>query len=113
MDGGADRTTLRRKRQFYTSMVAHMLSVRHERINISSDRLLRGRKWAAFVPEYGLAPEHPFPAAVDETLASYRGRVENGFAKIALACDLPGAASRLPPRFRRGVDNHKQCIPFR
>jgi len=39
------------------------------------------------VPEYGLAPEHPFPAAVEEAQAAYRGLVEQGFLKIAVAGD--------------------------
>jgi len=43
MDGGADRTTLAAKRQFCTTMVAPRWSVRRERINISSDRLQRGK----------------------------------------------------------------------
>jgi acetyl esterase/lipase len=29
-------------------------------------------KVVAFVPEYGLAPEHPFPAAVAKMLAAYK-----------------------------------------
>jgi acetyl esterase/lipase len=52
-------------------------------------------KVAAFVPEYGLAPENPFPAAVDETLAAYRGLVEKGFAKIALSGDSAGGGLAL------------------
>jgi monoterpene epsilon-lactone hydrolase len=49
----------------------------------------------AFVPEYGLAPEHPFPAAVDEALACYKGLVEKGFGKIALAGDSAGGGLAL------------------
>jgi acetyl esterase/lipase len=50
---------------------------------------------AAFVPEYGLAPEHPFPAAVDEAQACYGGLVEKGFGKIALAGDSAGGGLAL------------------
>jgi monoterpene epsilon-lactone hydrolase len=50
---------------------------------------------AAFVPNYGLAPEHPFPAAVDEVQDSYRGLVEKGFAKIVLAGDSAGGGLAL------------------
>ena len=51
-------------------------------------------KVAAFVPEYGLAPKRPFPAAVDDAQASFEGLVEQGFGKIALAGDSAGGASR-------------------
>jgi acetyl esterase/lipase len=52
-------------------------------------------KAVAFVPEYGLAPEHPFPAAVDDAQACYRGLVEKGFGKIALAGDSAGGGLAL------------------
>lgn len=52
-------------------------------------------KVAAFVPEYSLAPEHPFPAAVDEAHACYRGLVEKRFGKIALAGDSAGGGLSL------------------
>ena len=42
-----------------------------------------------------LAPEHPFPAAVDEAQACYRGLVEKGFGKIALAGDSAGGGLAL------------------
>jgi monoterpene epsilon-lactone hydrolase len=45
---------------------------------------------AAFIPEYSLAPEHPFPAAVKDAEACYRGLVERGIRNIALAGDSAG-----------------------
>jgi epsilon-lactone hydrolase len=43
-----------------------------------------------FIPDYPLAPEHPFPAAVRDLEASYRGLVDQGITKIALTGDSAG-----------------------
>jgi monoterpene epsilon-lactone hydrolase len=44
----------------------------------------------AFVPDYRRAPEHPFPAAVDDVLATYRGMDDSGIRRIALTGDSAG-----------------------
>jgi acetyl esterase/lipase len=44
----------------------------------------------AFIPDYRLAPEHPFPAAVTDVEASYRGLVDKGINKIAVVGDSAG-----------------------
>jgi acetyl esterase/lipase len=44
----------------------------------------------AFIPDYRLAPGHPFPAAVKDAEACYRGLVDRGTKKIALAGDSAG-----------------------
>ena len=43
-----------------------------------------------FVPDYRLAPEYPFPAAVRDLEACYRGLVDEGVLKIAIAGDSAG-----------------------
>jgi len=44
----------------------------------------------AFIPDYRLAPEHPFPAALRDLESSYRGLVDKGLTKIALTGDSAG-----------------------
>jgi epsilon-lactone hydrolase len=44
----------------------------------------------AFIPDYSLAPEHPLPAAVKDAEACYRGLVDRGIKRIALAGDSAG-----------------------
>jgi monoterpene epsilon-lactone hydrolase len=50
---------------------------------------------AAFVPQFRLAPEFPFPAAVEDAQASYEGLVAQGLTKIALAGDSAGGGLTL------------------
>jgi epsilon-lactone hydrolase len=63
----------------------------------------------AFVADYGLAPERPFPAAVEDAEAAYRGLAAAGFPRIAIAGDSAGggialiAAGRMTEAARDGA----------
>ena len=47
-------------------------------------------KTSAFIPDYRLAPENPFPAATDDVWACYRGLIKQAHHQIALAGDSAG-----------------------
>jgi monoterpene epsilon-lactone hydrolase len=44
----------------------------------------------AFIPDYRLAPQNPFPAAMDDALACYRGLAQGGVRRIAITGDSAG-----------------------
>lgn len=50
---------------------------------------------SAFVADYRLAPEHRFPAAIDDAVAAYLGLVDLGFSHIVVAGDSAGGGLTL------------------
>lgn len=48
-----------------------------------------------FVAEYRHAPEHPFPAAIDDAVAAYRGLAAGGTGRIAIVGDSAGGGLTL------------------
>jgi monoterpene epsilon-lactone hydrolase len=52
-------------------------------------------KTAVFIADYRLAPEHVFPAAIEDAHAAYRGLVEQGAKEIAIAGDSAGGGLSL------------------
>ena len=45
---------------------------------------------AAFIPDYRLAPEHPFPAATQDVWACFQGLAQKGYRWIVLTGDSAG-----------------------
>ncbi|RXH56670.1 alpha/beta hydrolase [Granulicella sibirica] len=43
-----------------------------------------------FLPDYRLAPEHPFPAAAEDIRACYAGLIAHGFSKVGVTGDSAG-----------------------
>jgi acetyl esterase/lipase len=62
--------------------------------NLASQIAARARA-DAFLPEYRLAPEHPFPAAIEDVLAAYLGLRAQGAKRIVVAGDSAGGGLTL------------------
>ncbi len=60
-------------------------------------RLAHEAGCTVWVPNYRLAPEHPYPAALDDALTIYRALLKDGFShqKIVIAGDSAGASLAL------------------
>ena len=50
---------------------------------------------AAFIPDYRLAPEHPYPAAVEDVRATYTGLFERSLGDVVLGGDSAGGSLAL------------------
>ena len=63
------------------------------------------------LPDYRLAPENPFPAALEDALTSYRWLIESGYSngKIAIAGDSAGGGLALATCF--SVRDNREPIP--
>jgi epsilon-lactone hydrolase len=64
----------------------------------------------ALVPDYRLAPEHPFPAAVDDIVCAYRWLGDRGVPpdQVTIAGDSAGAALALSLMIRLKQDGQPQ-----
>lgn len=65
-------------------------------------RLARVLGSCVYVVDYRLAPEHPFPAALEDAVAAYRGLLQAGYApgEITLAGDSAGGGLTLATALR-------------
>lgn len=65
----------------------------------------------AFIPDYGLAPERPFPAAVEDGDAAYLGLVAAGASSIAIVGDSAGGGLALVTATRMNAAARDGAVP--
>lgn len=65
----------------------------------------------AFIPDYGLAPERPFPAAVKDSEAAYRGLVAAGISRNAIVGDSAGGGLALVTATRMTAAPRNSSVP--
>lgn len=85
---GADPTRI----IFYLHGGAYAIGTAASSVGLASD-LARRAGTRLVTVDYRLAPEHPYPAAIDDAVAAYRGLLDSGLAgsAIALAGESAGA----------------------
>jgi acetyl esterase/lipase len=76
-----------------------------------ASRIARATRARALVVDYRLAPEHPFPAAVEDSLAAYRWLLGTGVApsRVAIAGDSAGGGLTLATLL--ALRDRKQPLP--
>jgi monoterpene epsilon-lactone hydrolase len=72
-------------------------------------RLAVDNDMPVLVPHYRLAPEHPFPAALDDALEAYRWLLARGFTRIVIAGDSAGG--HLSASLAAEINRHELPAP--
>lgn len=65
----------------------------------------------AFIPDYALAPERPFPAAADDGEAAYQGLAAAGISRIAIVGDSAGGGLALVTTTRMTAAARNGVVP--
>ena len=87
---GADPTRI----IFYLHGGAYAIGTAASSVGLASD-LARRAGTRLVTVDYRLAPEHPYPAAIDDAVAAYRGLLDSGLAASAIAISGESAGAGL------------------
>jgi salicylate hydroxylase len=83
-----------------------------------ASRLAQAVGGSCVTVDYRLAPEHPYPAAVDDAVDVYRGLLDQGVpaSSIVLSGESSGGGLALAlalDRWRSASRRHHRCLPIR